>query len=142
MRMISALLGLTGFFAICVLSFNYVEGHESTKVKKELEESKQEIERIVGDAKVLNQSKIDVEGRLKQACSLLAALDILDGGICDGEELEEGEKPDVVESGPDKFEKQKCEVCGTEWSAAKGWPCPKCHDREASKSEGSFDETD
>ena len=96
MKTISILLGLTGFIVICASSFDYVEGHESTKVKKELEEHKQEIERISGDAKVLNQKKIDVEERLTRACRLLAAADIFDGGICDEEELEEGERPDAV----------------------------------------------
>lgn len=85
MRTVSILLGLTGFVALCVLSFSYVEGHESTKVKKELEEHKLEIERISGDAKVLNQDKIDAEGRLKQACGLLAAAEIVND-LCEGEE--------------------------------------------------------
>lgn len=109
MKAISILLGMTGFVTLCVLSFNYVEGHESTKLKKELEEYKLEIERISGDAKVLNQNKINVEGRLKQACSLLAAAEIANDLCEEEEETEVSGSPEAISPAAIEGDEKKSE---------------------------------
>lgn len=101
MKTINILLGMAGFVALCVLSFNYVEGHESTRLKNAQAMLTKTIERITHEANILNQDKIDVEGRLRRACSLLDAAGVVGvGDFCD-EELEEGEKPDDMDSGSD-----------------------------------------
>lgn len=109
MRTFSILLGLTGFVTLCVLSFNYVEGHESTRLKKELEEYKLEIERISGEANILNQNKINMEGRLKQACGLLAAAEIANDLCEEEEETEVSGSPEVVTPAAVESDEKKSE---------------------------------
>lgn len=116
MRTISTLLGITGVIALCVLSFNYVEEHESTKVKKELAAYKLELEQVSQHAGNMREDKNSAEFKLKQACSLLTAAAVFTAGLCDESEAE--------------LEFQVCEVCGTRWGAGDE-PCPRCCDAES-----------
>jgi len=75
-KAISGLFCVAGFIALCVVSFNYVEAHDSTEVKNEnsrLEEKVESLRTEVGD---LNTARINMEGRLRQACSALAEHEI------------------------------------------------------------------
>lgn len=108
MKVLVFLFGFAGFVVICALSFNYVEGHDSTRVKQERDKWKLKSERVFERSasllEKLDSLKADVshlEDTLKEACSLLKAADILNEHLCgepdekadekaDGAELEEG----------------------------------------------------
>ncbi len=90
MRMAKFLIGLAAFFGVCVLSFNYIQGHGYTLLEQERDEWKSEAERISGKLGSLKTDKIHVEGKLRQACSLLKAAEVWNV-VC--EEPENSEEP-------------------------------------------------
>lgn len=90
MGMVKFLLGLAAFLGVCVLSFNYVQGHRYTLLEQERDEWKSETERISEKFGSLKTDKINVEGKLKQACSLLT-LAAVENSICNEERERERE---------------------------------------------------
>lgn len=105
MRMVKFLGGLAVFIAVCVLSFNYVEGHSSTAKKEMIDNQRSELNRIseklggvVDSLGKVKTDKLNVEERLKQACGLLTAAEI-ENEVCEkpqseDEKIEEGKDSD------------------------------------------------
>lgn len=81
MGMVKFLVGLAAFLGVCMLSFNYVQGHRYTLLEQERNEWKSEAGRISGEFGSLKTDKINVEGKLKQACSLLKAAEV-ENSVC------------------------------------------------------------
>lgn len=75
----------------CMFSFNHVKGHESIAQKKQIAELEQRIELLSSSKQKVTRAKGSVEGKLRQACGLLAAADV-DNDLCEVDE------PDVVDA--------------------------------------------
>ncbi len=89
--MVKFVVVVTVLVGVCMLSFNYVKWHESTIVKQERDEWKGETERISGKLGSLIREKSTLEGRLRQACSLLQAAEISSTICLEPEDEGEGE---------------------------------------------------
>lgn len=96
MRMAKFMIGVGILVSVCVLSFNYVRGHQSTAVKEELAEWKAEAEGISEKANTLQTAYSNLDGRLRQACLLLKNAEI-ENDVCpksDEVAEKEGEQSD------------------------------------------------
>ena len=89
----------------CMFSFNYVKGHESTAQKEQIADLEQHIELLSSLKQKVIRAKDDVEGRLKQACGLLAAADV-DNDLCEIDEPDVVDASDLVDE-PDVAQSEK-----------------------------------
>lgn len=96
MRMIKFLAGLAAILGVCIVSFNYVEGHESTARDAQIKQLEQQYAVQTEKFDSLNHEKIDIEGKLKQACGLLKAAEV-ENDLCEPSE----EPVHVMESDED-----------------------------------------
>lgn len=89
MKMIKSLAVLAAFVGICILSFNYVEGHDSTGRKKTIKQQAVKIENLTQQYMGIDGTKRQLEGqiyqltkKLQQTCALLKAAEIVNS-VCE-----------------------------------------------------------
>ena len=76
MGMIKFLLGFAGIVGICVWSFNYVEGHNSTELKNMISQYSEELERISEKCQTVKRQNVDMEIIRRRLCALLEEAEI------------------------------------------------------------------
>ncbi len=102
MGMIKFLLGFAGFVGICVVSFNYVEGHKSTELRNTISAYSEELERISGESIEIKRQNADMELIQRRLCALLEEAEI-GSDLCVELDLDKAEVPlltaEIVQTG-------------------------------------------
>lgn len=91
MRMIKFLGCMGALVAVCVWSYDYTKGHESTLQKQKIAEYKSELHEVSGQHNDLIDEHNHLEWKLRQACDLLTVAKIKND-VCEEPEPEESEK--------------------------------------------------
>lgn len=96
MKTVKGVVGIAIFLAMCVGSFNYVESHDSTKLRNRVTRLEEKVGGLRTENVDLNNERIGIEAKLRQVCNALSKYKI---EHIDCEEKESNDEGSQDESG-------------------------------------------